>query len=662
MPRRSARIVTILTTASLGLTLAVIPAGASRAVPRLAGATVVDNLALPWDVTWVGDRLLYTLNRGEVWAKRGTASPLRVLNLVSSTSDNNEGGLLGIVADPAAATNGRFYTCGVYEDAGGPEDVRIRRWRITPDTSAVSEGTVLAGMPLTSGRHSGCRLRFGTDGKLYAGTGDAAVGTNPQNLNSLGGKVLRMNADGTAPTDNPFYGRGDNARFVWTYGHRNVQGLALRPGTGQLWSAEHGPDRDDEVNLIARGGNYGWNPVPGYTESVPMTDLGEFPSARRAVWSSGTPTIAPSGITFLNGPAWGRWQGALAMGLLKGEGIAIITLNPAGQRAGVERLPEADTGKRIRAVQQGPDGALYYTTSDGSGDQIRRLTATAARPLQPYRAGLNVSPVGVAAARTGNTFYLFGNSPGGHVHYRRSTDNGRTWAGWVATGITSTSAPAVASSAPGRIDLVTRSTTGRVVHTWFANGTRAGRADLGGYSTAAPAVASRGDGTLEIFVRGSASSSYGAFRKRYGGGWSGWQPLGGEFTSALGASVNRATGAVTVTGRGRGGGAHARTVTPTSNGSGWPYVGVTLWSARALADTAGGSGLVGVSSGSDSNATVDRGALVMGVPAVYNSAPAVVSRADGTWLMFGRSSNLGAWMYDARPGGYRNVNLGGTLG
>ena len=134
-----------------------------------------------------------------------------------------------------------------------------------------ARGTSSIGLPLTSGRHSGCRLRFGDDGKLYVGTGDAAQGTNPQDLDSLGGKVLRVNADGSIPTDNPFSGRTDNARYVWTYGHRNIQGLALRPGTTELWSAEHGSSRDDEVNLIARSANYGWNPVPGYDESGPMT-------------------------------------------------------------------------------------------------------------------------------------------------------------------------------------------------------------------------------------------------------------------------------------------------------------------------------------------------------------------------------------------------------
>ncbi len=134
---------------------------------------------------------------------------------------SGEAGLLGMVADPAAATNQRFYTCqAVRSSSGGPLDVRVLRWRLTSDTTAVSAGTpVVTGIPLVTGRHSGCRLRFGSDGRLYVGTGDAAVGTNPQNLASLGGKVLRVNSDGTIPTDNPFYSRGGNARYV----------LGLRP-------------------------------------------------------------------------------------------------------------------------------------------------------------------------------------------------------------------------------------------------------------------------------------------------------------------------------------------------------------------------------------------------------------------------------------------------
>ena len=118
------------------------------------------------------------------------------------------------------------------------------------DAATATAASWSTGCRSARGRHSGCRLRFGTDGKLYVGTGDAAQSTNPQNKQSLGGKVLRVNSDGTIPTDNPFYGEGGNARYVWNYGHRNVQGLALRPGTDELWTAEHGTDRDDEINQV----------------------------------------------------------------------------------------------------------------------------------------------------------------------------------------------------------------------------------------------------------------------------------------------------------------------------------------------------------------------------------------------------------------------------
>ncbi len=474
--------------------------------------------------------------------------------------------------------------------------------------------------------------------------------------------MLRVNPDGTIPTDNPFYSRGGNARYVWTYGHRNVQGLALRPGTTELWTAEHGSSRDDEINKIGRGVNYGWNPVPGYNESVPMTDLAEFPDARPAVWSSGSTTIATSGVSFLTGSAWGRWQGAMAVGVLKDQRINIVTLNPDGGLAGVERLREADGYGRIRSVQQGPDGALYFTTSNGSNDRIVKLTPRAARALPTYRPGVDVSPVGLAAARTGSSIYLFVRSTNNVVFYKRSNDDGRTWGNWVNTGVTSTSAPAVASSASGRIDLLTRTAANRVLHTWFVNGTRAGQADLGGGITAAPAASSLGDGSLDVFVRGSQSNAYQAFRKHFeGGAWSGWQALGGVFSSALGASANRSTGVTTVTGRGTGGVAHARTVTADSNGSGWPNLGLPMWSGRAVADQQGTAAQVGVFVGSDGNAVVDRGGLVQGVLAGYNSFPAVVSRPDGSWIMFGRSSTGNAYLYDARSGGYRNTSLGGVV-
>ena len=126
---------------------------------------------------------------------------------------------------------------------GSAKDVEVWKWRLTSDTTATKVKVLVTGIPLTSGRHSGCRLRFRSATMLYVGTGDAAVGTNPaEPRQSLGGKVLRIRSDGSIPTSNPFYKRGGNAKLVWTYGHRNVQGLAFRASNDQLWTAEHGPE------------------------------------------------------------------------------------------------------------------------------------------------------------------------------------------------------------------------------------------------------------------------------------------------------------------------------------------------------------------------------------------------------------------------------------
>jgi glucose/arabinose dehydrogenase len=632
--------------------------------PTVSVSTVVSGLSHPWDLTWVNGLLLYDLRAGQVWSKRGSAAPQRVtISGFPSIYASGEAGLLGMVADPAAATNQRFYTCqAVRSSSGGPLDVRVLRWRLTSDTTAVSAGTpVVTGIPLVTGRHSGCRLRFGSDGRLYVGTGDAAVGTNPQNLASLGGKVLRVNSDGTVPTDNPFYSRGGNARYVWGFGHRNVQGLALRPGTTQLWSAEHGSDRDDEINLSVRGANYGWDPVPGYDESTPMTDLTKFPTATRALWSSGYPTVATSGATFLTGPAWGEWQGALAVGLLKGQGIYLMRFRPTVSPSAVAttvRLPQAQGYGRIRTVQQGPDGALWFTTSNGSGDRIVRVLPTATVPV--VAAGSLVSPVGVTAVRTGSAITAFVRSTGDRVYFRRSTDDGGTWSPWTYAGVTSTDAPSAATSASGRVDLFTRDSTRQVVHTWFVGGVRQGSRAIGGIVLAQHG-SSVGDGTLDVWALSPAGSGY---RNHFtGSGWTGWRAIGGVFTSGLSAAADQTTRTTVVTGRGRSGLTHEETFTASGGGTRWAAQPgrATGWSDRALGDRWNGAPRIAVSSGVDRNAVVERSGLVIGVTATYNSAPDVVTRPDGSFLMVGRSTDGGLWLYDARAGGYTNRSLGGVV-
>ncbi len=350
---------------------------ASSTTPNYTVSKVVTGLNVPWDLTFMGSTMMYDLRGGGIYTKSGTAAPRKVtLANMPKLFVGVESGMMGLVADPDWATNKYFYTCqSVATSSGRPGDIRVLRWTLDSATHASVNKTMIKGLPISSGRHGGCRLRFSAYKYLYVGTGDAATGTNPQNLHSLGGKILRLTHSGAFPSDNPFLKLGGNARYIWNYGHRNVQGLALRPGTSELWSVEQGTDRDDEVNGVGRGGNYGYNPVPGYNESVPMTDTRKYPNAARARWSSGYPTIATSGATFLSGSRWKNWNGALAVGVLKGEQIKLFSIAPGGHTTKPLAVLTSLQGRhRIRTVQLGPDGALYFTTSDGSGDFIGKIT------------------------------------------------------------------------------------------------------------------------------------------------------------------------------------------------------------------------------------------------------------------------------------------------
>ena len=344
---------------------------AAAAEPAYAVTPVATGLSIPWDVTWVGDLMLFNERAGRLWSKRGNAAPQAVSLPLPPIFARSEGGLLGMVADPAASSNGNFYTCmSVAKASGAASDVQVWKWQLTSDTTAVKVKVLVKGLPIGSGRHNGCRLRFRSSRMIYIGTGDAAKGTSPQSLKSLGGKVLRVRSDGSIPTSNPFYYKGGNARYVWTRGHRNVQGLAFRPN-GEVWSVEHGPSKNDEINQIIGGSNYGWSPTPGYNESRSMTDKKRYPKARSAKWSSGSPTVATSGATFLDGNQWGSWNGVLAVAMLKGQGVLLFRV---GAKNKLTRFAEiASTYGRIRTAVQGPDGALYFTTSNGSGDGVYRL-------------------------------------------------------------------------------------------------------------------------------------------------------------------------------------------------------------------------------------------------------------------------------------------------
>jgi glucose/arabinose dehydrogenase len=336
--------------------------------PALDVAVVVDGLDHPWDVVQAPDGTLLVDERpGGFTAVLPDGTVQEVEADFGDLFAQGETGLMGLALDPDFAGNRRLYSCQGVTD-GGSASISVIAWSVDDDWSRATraDDPLVGDIPVNeaSGRHGGCRLRFAPDGALLIGTGDNALGTNPQDPGSLAGKVLRADAR-----------TGDVA--VWTLGHRNVQGLAVRPGTGQVFSVEHGPDRDDEVNLLREGANYGWNPdgAGAYDESVPMTDT-SIPGAVPAVWSSGVPTLAASGATFLDGPQWGDYDGLLLLGLLRDQGVLALRLDPAGALVEQFRLPELDgTQGRIRSVQQGGDGALYVTTDNGDGaDRLLRVT------------------------------------------------------------------------------------------------------------------------------------------------------------------------------------------------------------------------------------------------------------------------------------------------
>jgi glucose/arabinose dehydrogenase len=289
---------------------------------------------------------------------------------VADVKNQGEGGLMGLAVDPLFSSNRFIYTC-MASSISGTNDVRVVRWTVNAGYTALTNRLdIITGIPWSTGRHSGCRPRFGPDGYLWVGTGDAAVGTNPQNKQSLGGKVLRVDRNGAGAPGNP---GGEFLPQIYTYGHRNVQGIAFRPSDGAAFSVEHGTGCDDEVNRLVAGGNYGWDPVPGYDETRPMTDLVKFPTAVPPVWSSGCPTIAPSGATFVNGPiAWNGWNNQLAMAVLKGTELRVLGTYDGNDQPESQWVRIEDQG-RLRSVVQGPDGSLYIA-QDANLGKILKVT------------------------------------------------------------------------------------------------------------------------------------------------------------------------------------------------------------------------------------------------------------------------------------------------
>ncbi|KAF0183746.1 MAG: aldose sugar dehydrogenase [Alphaproteobacteria bacterium] len=228
--------------------------------------------------------------------------------------------------------------------------------------------------------HNGSRLAFGPDGALYVTLGDRNRSSMAQDLDGYGGKIVRIGADGTAMSDNPFVGRVDARPEIWAIGLRNAQGLAFEPGANRLWAVDHGPNDGDELNIITRGANFGWplvssgglEPDEQPTRAL-QAQAAAHPPATVAPVRTWTPAIAPSAVMFYTGRRFQDWRGDLFVGALAGK--ALIHLKVRGGRVvSEERLLEA-LDERIRDVQEGPDGLIYVLTDNAEG-RILRLSPT----------------------------------------------------------------------------------------------------------------------------------------------------------------------------------------------------------------------------------------------------------------------------------------------
>ena len=336
--------------------------------PALSVVQTVAGFDRPWEVAVAPDgSVLVTERPGRLAAV--VAGARQVVATVPGVVAQGEGGLMGMALDPDFATNRRVYLCHAAGAGGVVGDVRIVRYRVAEDLASLTDPLlVLGGIPAGAGnRHLGCRLGFGPDGMLWATTGDAVLAGAPQDPTSRAGKVLRMTRDGAPAPGNP---GGAWDPYVVSIGHRNPQGLAFRPSDGATFVTEHGTGCDDEINLVVAGANYGWNPVGGgggYDENAPMTSP-SIAGARPAVWSSGCPTIAPAGATFVAGAQWGAWSDRLAVAVLKGTRLSFVRIDGATASAVDDRL--TDRG-RLRAVAVAQGGGLWVAQDASPGSLLR---------------------------------------------------------------------------------------------------------------------------------------------------------------------------------------------------------------------------------------------------------------------------------------------------
>ena len=333
--------------------------------PAVDGIRIVKSgLDHPWELIWGKDNHIWFTERdGKVSSIDPANGNLVFTATINDVDSRGEGGLLGLALDPDFEKNGFLYVTYNYRDNSG--DYKEKLVRLTRSGNTLSQPKILLSGIQAAGIHNGSRLWItqGNSPKIFMSTGDAANQSLPQKTNTLNGKVLRLNLDGTVPEDNPFPGNP-----VWSYGHRNAQGMVI--ANGIMYISEHGPTVDDEVNIVEKARNYGWPEVTGPCEGSSLSFC-NTQRVKEPIWSSGGGTLAVCGLDYYNNNLIPQWKNSLLMLTLKNSSIEQLKLSNDGQSVTGKKTWFSDKWGRLRDLCISPDGKVYVSTSNGGNrDQI----------------------------------------------------------------------------------------------------------------------------------------------------------------------------------------------------------------------------------------------------------------------------------------------------
>ncbi|HJU67161.1 MAG TPA: PQQ-dependent sugar dehydrogenase [Gemmatimonadaceae bacterium] len=389
MPRRTMTLAFVLVAAPLVTQCKAQPArtGPAQASPQpssidgnIAVETVVSGLEHPWALAFLPDgRILVTERPGRLRLVDTSGRLSEPLGGVPTVHAMSQGGLLDVAIDPDFAQNQLVYLSFSEPGEGGVSGTSVARGRLANGRLENVQVIYRQEPKVRSGGHYGSRLVFSRDGKLFITQGDRQAGSfrqQAQQLSSGIGKIVRINTDGSIPSDNPFVRRNGARPEIWSLGHRNAQAAALHPETGELWTVEHGAQGGDELNRPEKGKNYGW-PVITYGREYSGGSIGEGTQKEGMeqpvyYWD---PVIAPSGMTFYTGDRYPGWKGSAFIGSMGPRALVRLTIEDG--RVTREERYLGELGERIRDVQQGPDGLLYLVTDAGNGKLLRVVPKSA---------------------------------------------------------------------------------------------------------------------------------------------------------------------------------------------------------------------------------------------------------------------------------------------